>query len=111
MKAKYTKSFLKMGVFILALSLFSFTPVNSYSQQKAYSLDEILTQASTLDGCSMNYIPVVNSYLISNGYSVISIQMPDCDNAFAHTVKNSIHYTTHVYLTNGIVTEHEDELL
>ncbi len=104
-----TKSIIKIGVFFISLSFLSFKPINSVSaQNQSSSLAETMCQLSAEDGCSMNYVPVVYSYLVSNGYNTTNIQMPDCDNAWPQTVKNSVSYTTHIYLTSGIVTGHED---
>ena len=103
------KNIFRIGVLAISFTFLPFKSANSTSMQNTSTcLDEIMETVSDDTGCSMNYVPVVYSYLFTNGYTVYSIQMPDCENAYAQTVKNSISYTTHVYLTDGIVTAHED---
>ena len=107
MKTKFT---LKIGVLLLSLAFFSFRIGNSHTlQNNDICLSEDTISQLTINlSCSQNYVPVVNTYLVTNGYTVYNINMPDCDNAYCQTVKNSIEYTTHVSLQSGVVTGHQD---
>lgn len=105
-----TKITLKIGVLLLCLSFFSFKTGNSNPLQNngdCLSADTV-SQRNMNYSCSQNYVPVVNAYLVANGYTVYNINMPDCDNAYCQTAKDSVNYTTHVFLSAGIVTGHVD---